>query len=77
MYFVFIFYVYMYNGQHFILNKIYLSIYRKPYEWKRSKGRPLIQWRVELDEYWKGAIWQTVAQDKKKHTEALAMTAQL
>ena len=32
-------------------------------------------WRDELDDYWKGAIWQRIAQDGqmwKQHAEAFA-----
>ncbi|MEG7521837.1 MAG: hypothetical protein M3H12_01875, partial [Chromatiales bacterium] len=29
----------------------------KPYDGKRSRGRPARRWRDELDEYWKGTIW--------------------
>ena len=28
-------------------------------------------WRDELDDYWKGTIWQRIAQDKQ-HAEAFA-----
>ena len=33
------------------------------------------RWRDELDEYWKGAIWQRIAEDRqmwKQHTETFA-----
>ena len=33
----------------------------KPYESKRSRGRPARRWRDELDDYWKGTIWQRIA----------------
>ena len=45
----------------------------RPYEGKRSRGRPARRWRDELDEYWKGTIWQRIAQDRqiwKRHAEA-------
>ena len=47
----------------------------KPYEGKRSRGRSARRWRDELDDYWKGTIWQRIAQDRhtwKQHTEAFA-----
>ena len=47
----------------------------KPYEIKRPRGRPARRWRDELDDYWKGTIWQRIAQDKqmwKQHIEAFA-----
>ena len=47
----------------------------KPYERKRPKGRPARRWRDELDDYWKGTIWQRIAQDRqtwKQHAEAIA-----
>ena len=34
----------------------------KPYERKRPRGRPARRWRDELDDYWKGTIWQRIAQ---------------
>ena len=45
----------------------------KPYEWKRPGVRPARRWRDELDDYWKGTIWQRIAQVKlmtKEHAEA-------
>ena len=48
------------------------------------RGRPARHWRDELDDYWKGTIWQRIGQDRqmwKQHAEAFAqpwdiMTAQ-
>jgi len=37
----------------------------KPYERKRPRGRPARRWRDELDDYWKGAIWQRIVQDRQ------------
>ena len=34
----------------------------KTYERKTRRGRPAIRWREELDDYWKGTIWQRIAQ---------------
>ena len=42
---------------------------------KRPRGRPTRRWRDELDDYWKGTIWQRIAQDRqmwKQHAEAFA-----
>ena len=47
----------------------------KPYERKRPTRRPARRWREELDDFWKGTIWQGIAQDKqmwKQHAEAFA-----
>ena len=47
----------------------------KPYERKRPRGRPARRWRDELNDYWKGTIWQRIAQDRqmwKQHVEAFA-----
>ena len=47
----------------------------KPYERKRPRGRPARLWRDELADYWKGTIWQRIAQDRhmwKQHAEAFA-----
>ena len=47
----------------------------KPYERKRPRGRPAKRWRDELDDYWMGAIWQRIAQDRqmwKQHAETFA-----
>ena len=33
----------------------------KPYERKRPRGRPARCWSDELDDYWKGTIWQRMA----------------
>ncbi|KAK2186821.1 hypothetical protein NP493_188g06017 [Ridgeia piscesae] len=33
----------------------------KPYKKKRPRGRPARHWRDELDDYWKGMIWQRMA----------------
>ena len=47
----------------------------KPFERKRPRGRPVRRWSDELDDYWKGTIWQRIAQDKqmwKQHAEAFA-----
>ncbi|KAK2158129.1 hypothetical protein NP493_1820g00012 [Ridgeia piscesae] len=47
----------------------------KPYEKKRRIRKPARQWRDELDDYWKGTIWQTIAQDRqmwKQHAVAFA-----
>ena len=44
----------------------------KPYERKRPRGRPARRWREELDDYWKGTIWQRIAQHRqmwKQHAE--------
>ena len=45
----------------------------KPYIWKRPRGKLARHWRDELDDYWKGTIWQGIAQDRqtwKQHAEA-------
>ena len=42
---------------------------------KRPRGRPARRWRDEPDDYWKGTIWQRIAQDRqtwKQHAEASA-----
>ena len=47
----------------------------KPYERKRPRGRPARRWRDKLDDYWKGTIWQRIAQDRqiwKQHAETFA-----
>ena len=47
----------------------------KPYERKRPRERPTRWWRYKLNDYWKGTIWQRIAQDKqmwKQHAEAFA-----
>ncbi len=47
----------------------------KLYLRKRPRGRPAICWREELDDYWKGIIWQRIRQDRqtwKQHAEAFA-----
>ena len=44
----------------------------KPYERKRSRGRPARRRRDELDDYWKGTIWQQDRQTWKQHAEAFA-----
>ena len=44
----------------------------KPYERKRPRGRPARRWRDELDDYWKGTIWQRITPDRqmwKQHAE--------
>ena len=46
----------------------------KPHERKRPRGRPARRWRDEID-YWKGSIWQRIAQDRqtsKQHAESFA-----
>ena len=40
----------------------------KPYERKRPRGRPARRWRDELDDYWKGTIWQRIAPDRQMWT---------
>ena len=38
-------------------------------------GRPARHWRVKLDDYWKGTIWQRIVQDRqmwKQQAEAFA-----
>ena len=47
----------------------------KPYEMKRPSERPARRWKDELGDYWKGVIWQRIAQDRqmwKQHAEAFA-----
>ncbi|KAK2184474.1 hypothetical protein NP493_265g02029 [Ridgeia piscesae] len=47
----------------------------KPYERKIHRRRPARRWRDELDDYWKGTIWQRIAQDRqlwKQHAEIFA-----
>ena len=47
----------------------------KTYERKIPRGRPVTRWRDEQDDYWKGAIWQRIAQDRqmwKHHAEPFA-----
>ena len=47
----------------------------KPYKRNRPRGRPARRWRDEQDDYWKGTIWERIAQDKqmwKQHAEAFA-----
>ena len=39
-------------------------IREKPYDRKELRGRPARRWRDELDDYWKGTIWQRIAQDR-------------
>ena len=42
---------------------------------ERPRVRPARRWRDELDDYWKGTIWQSIAQDGyilKHHTDAFA-----
>ena len=49
----------------------------KHYKRKRSRGRLTRQWRDGLDEYWKGIIWQRIAQDRqmwKQHVDAYALS---
>ena len=44
-------------------------------ERKRPRGRPPRRLRDEVDDYWKGTIWQRTAQDRqmsKQHAEAFA-----
>ena len=56
----------------------------KPYKEKQYSRRPVKRWIDDLDDYWKGTIWQRIAQDRemwKQHAEAFAqprdtMTAQ-
>ena len=35
---------------------------------KRVRGRPARSWRDELNEYWKGTIWQRIALDRQMYT---------
>ena len=42
------------------------------YEGKRFRGRPARRWRDELDDYWKGTIWQRIA-----HREVCLISIQL
>ena len=47
----------------------------KSYERKRPRVRPVRRWKDELDDYWKGTIWQRIAQYRqmwKQHAEAFA-----
>ena len=47
----------------------------KRYERKRPRGIPARRWRDELDDYWKGTVWQKLAQDRqmwKQHAETFA-----
>ena len=47
----------------------------EPHERKGPRGRPTRRWRDELDDYWKGTIWQRIVQDRqtwKQHAEASA-----
>ena len=47
----------------------------KPYERKRHRRRPARRWRDELNDYWNGTFWQSIAQDRqmwKQHVEAFA-----
>ena len=47
----------------------------KAFERKRHRGRPARRRRDELDDYWKGIIWQRIAQDRqrwKQHAEVFA-----
>lgn len=47
----------------------------RPYDGKRSRGRPAKRWRDDLDDFWRSAIWRREAQDRltwKKHAEAFA-----
>ena len=37
----------------------------KPCERKRPRGRLARRWRDELDDYWKGTMWQRIAQDSQ------------
>ena len=52
----------------------------KMYEMKRPRGRPARRWTDELDDYWKGTIWQKMAQNRlmwKQYIEAFAQIAGL
>ena len=47
----------------------------KSYKRKGPRRRLARRWRDELDNYWKGTIWQRIAQDRqmwKQHAEAFA-----
>ena len=47
----------------------------KHYERKIPRDRPARWWRDKLDDYWKGIIWQRIAQDMqmwKQHAKAFA-----
>ena len=46
----------------------------KPYERKRPRRRRARRWRDELRDYWKGTIWQGIAQTWKQKLEAEAFT---
>ena len=41
---------------------------------KIPRGRPARRWRDELDDYWKGTIWQRIAREDRQmwtqHAEA-------
>ena len=41
---------------------------------ERPRGRPATLWRDELDDYWKGTIWQQDRQTWKQHAEAFAQS---
>ena len=61
---------------HFLFYISFSSfVFWKPYERKKPRRRPARRWRDELDDYWKGTIWQRIAQDMqmwKQHAEAFA-----
>ena len=47
----------------------------RPYEGKRTRGRPAKRWRDDLDIFWRETTWQRKAQDRqiwKTHAEAFA-----
>ena len=40
---------------------------------KRPNGKPARRWKAEPEDYWKGIVWQRIAQDRqiwKQHAEA-------
>ena len=43
----------------------------KPYQRKTPRRRPARRWRDELDDYWKGTIWQRIAQDRQLSSSML------
>ena len=46
-----------------------------PYERKIPRGRPARRWIEEVNDYWKGSVWQRIARDRQiwmQHAEAFA-----
>ena len=49
----------------------------KAYERKIHRGRPARRWIEEVNDYWKGSVWQRIAHDRqiwKQHAEAFTQS---